>query len=112
MQATDRLPLGSGQPEDELDNRFLFGTILPVLKNLNGRRRVIVAAHDAYIVVNGDADLVIELEATTDRGCVANAGTIMIRSFATLSCAPSMVARRRSSFDRRSTDSEVSTWNG
>lgn len=76
LETTDHRPLVIDQPEDELDNRFLFDTILPALKKLKGRRQVIVATHNANIVVNGDADLVIELEATADRGWVANAGAI------------------------------------
>ncbi len=76
LQTTDHRPLVIDQPEDELDNRFLFDTILPALKKLKGRRQVIVATHNANIVVNGDADLVIELEATADCGWVANAGAI------------------------------------
>ena len=35
-----------------------------------------MATHDANIVVNGDADMVIQLEATADRGKVACAGAI------------------------------------
>lgn len=76
LQTSDNRPLVIDQPEDELDNRFLFDTILPALKKLKGHRQVIVATHNANIVVNGDADLVIELEAVADRGWIANSGTI------------------------------------
>ena len=69
-------PLVIDQPEDELDNRFLFETVLPALKKLKGHRQVILATHDANIVVNGDADMVIQLEATANRGRVARAGAI------------------------------------
>ena len=64
------------QPEDELDNRFLFDTVLPALKRLKGRRQIIVATHNANIVVNGDADQVIQLEATSNHGRDAEAGAI------------------------------------
>lgn len=50
--------------------------MLPALKRLKGRRQVIVATHNANIVVNGDADLVIQLEATAHQGRVACAGAI------------------------------------
>ncbi len=76
LQTVDDRPLVIDQPEDELDNRFLSDTILPALKRLKGRRQVIVATHNANIVVNGDADMVIELEATADRGWVSTSGTI------------------------------------
>ena len=76
LETNDDRPLVIDQPEDELDNRYLFETMLPALKRLKGRRQIIVATHNANIVVNGDADLVIHLEATADRGRVASLGAI------------------------------------
>jgi len=76
LETTDNRPLVIDQPEDELDNRFLFETVLPALKKLKGCRQVIVATHNANIVVNGDADMVIQLEATANHGHVAQAGAI------------------------------------
>ena len=76
LETNDERPLVIDQPEDELDNRFLFETMLPALKRLKGRRQIIVATHNANIVVNGDADQVIQLEATADRGYVACSGAI------------------------------------
>lgn len=76
LENEDSTPLVIDQPEDELDNRFLFETVLPALKALKGRRQVIVATHDPNIVVNGDADMVIQLDATSTAGRVAAAGTI------------------------------------
>ena len=76
LEATDERPLVIDQPEDELDNRFLFETLLPALRRLKGRRQVILATHNANIVVNGDADQVIQLDATAARGRVAASGAI------------------------------------
>ena len=76
LETTDDRPLVIDQPEDELDNRFLSETVLPALKKLRGRRQVIVATHNANVVVNGDADMVIQLDATAHRGRVACAGAI------------------------------------
>ena len=76
LKTNDARPLVIDQPEDELDNRFLFNTVLPALKRLKGRRQIIVATHNANIVVNGDADQVIQLVATANRGQVASAGAI------------------------------------
>ena len=76
LETEDNRPLVIDQPEDELDNRFLFETVLPALKKLKGRRQVIVATHNPNVVVNGDADMVIQLEATANRGCVACSGAI------------------------------------
>ena len=76
LKTNDDRPLVIDQPEDELDNRFLFDTVLPALKRLKGRRQIIVATHNANIVVNGDADQVVQLEATANRGRVASTGAI------------------------------------
>ena len=76
LETDDERPLVIDQPEDELDNRFLLETLLPALWGLKGRRQVILATHNANIVVNGDADQVIHLEATANRGRVAHSGAI------------------------------------
>jgi hypothetical protein len=76
LETADDRPLVIDQPEDELDNRFLLETVLPALKKLKGRRQVIVATHNANIVVNGDADLVIQLAATARHGWVETSGAI------------------------------------
>ena len=76
LETNDERPLVIDQPEDELDNRFLFETMLPALKRLKGHRQIIVATHNANIVVNGDADQVIQLEATATRGHIACSGAI------------------------------------
>lgn len=76
LETNDSRPLVIDQPEDELDNQFLFTTVLPALKRLKGRRQIIVATHNANVVVNGDADQVIQLKATATKGHVAQAGAI------------------------------------
>ncbi len=76
LETADDRPLVIDQPEDELDNRFLWETILPALKKLKGQRQLIVATHNPNIVVNGDADMVILLKATARRGWVAETGAI------------------------------------
>ena len=76
LETDDNRPLVIDQPEDEIDNRFLFDAILPALKRLKGRRQIIIATHNANIVVNGDADQVIQLEATANHGWVEQDGAI------------------------------------
>ena len=76
LETADNRPLVIDQPEDEIDNRFLWETILPALKKLKGRRQIIVATHNPNIVVNGDADMIIRLEATANRGWIAESGAI------------------------------------
>lgn len=79
LEADDSNPLVIDQPEDEIDKEFLFETVLPALRRLKGRRQVVLATHDANIVVNGDADQVIQLKAVADAGHVAVQGVIEMR---------------------------------
>jgi len=76
LKTNDTRMLVIDQPEDQLDNRFLFNEVLPALKELKGKRQIILATHNANIVVNGDADQVIQLDATADKGQVACSGAI------------------------------------
>lgn len=76
LKTADERPLVIDQPEDQLDNRFLFEDVLPALRSLKGQRQIIVATHNANIVVNGDADQVIQLEASGRRGRAAYTGAI------------------------------------
>jgi hypothetical protein len=76
LESDDTRPLVIDQPEDELDKSYLFETVLPALHRLKGHRQVIFATHDANIVVNGDADQVVYLEADADRGWVSAQGAI------------------------------------
>jgi len=76
LESDDQTPLFVDQPEDELDNRFLNETIIPALHRLKGKRQVVFATHNANLVVNGDADQVIALEADAEHGRVDTAGAI------------------------------------
>ena len=76
LKTNDARMLVIDQPEDQLDNRFLFDEVLPALKALKGKRQIVLATHNANIVVNGDADQVIQLDATADKGRVACSGAI------------------------------------
>jgi chromosome segregation protein len=66
-------PLVLDQPEDDLDNRFVYEDVVALLRAEKGvsdpsrRRQIIVATHNANIPVNGDAELVLSLAAEGDR---------------------------------------------
>lgn len=59
--ATD--PFGSpfvfDQPEDDLDNEFITNTLVPIFTEIKKYRQVIIATHNANLVVNADAEQVI-----------------------------------------------------
>ena len=56
-------PLILDQPEDDLDNHLIYDLIVTQLRAIKRHRQVIVVTHNANIVVNGDAELVVALVA-------------------------------------------------
>jgi ABC-type cobalamin/Fe3+-siderophores transport system ATPase subunit len=70
-------PLLIDQPEDNLDKRLIGNVLANVLAQLKEKRQIIVCTHDPNIVVGGDAEQVIVLDAVSDRkGRVTNHGSI------------------------------------
>lgn len=68
-------PLLLDQPEDDLDNELIYNLIVQQLRQVKTRRQVIVVTHNANIVVNGDAEMVLALEArrgSTVEGCAGS----------------------------------------
>ena len=63
-------PLVIDQPEDDLDNRFIYSGVVRYLRDLKGQRQIIVSTHNANIPVLGDAELVVTLEGDGQRGQV------------------------------------------
>ena len=74
-------PLILDQPEDDLDNHLIYDLIVTQLREIKMHRQVIVVSHNANIVVNGDAELVIALVAragqtqTEAKGCLQEKAT-------------------------------------
>ena len=56
-------PLILDQPEDDLDNHLIYDLIVTQLREVKRSRQIIVITHNANIVVNGDAELVVALTA-------------------------------------------------
>ena len=54
-------PLLLDQPEDDLDNELIYDLIVKQLRETKSKRQIIVITHNANIVVNGDAEMVIPL---------------------------------------------------
>ena len=55
-------PLLLDQPEDDLDNELIYKLVVEQLRKTKSKRQVIVVTHNANIVVNGDAEMVLPLE--------------------------------------------------
>ena len=60
-------PLIIDQPEDDLDNRFVYQEIVETLRTERGKRQMLFATHNPNIPVAGDAELIIALDVTQDK---------------------------------------------
>lgn len=52
-------PFVFDQPEDDLDNKFIMRELVPIFRKIKKYRQVIIATHNANLVVNADAEQVI-----------------------------------------------------
>lgn len=59
LLAEDDKPLIIDQPEENLDNRFIYDTLRNAFREAKTDRQVIIATHNANLVVNTDAEQVI-----------------------------------------------------
>ena len=69
-------PLLLDQPEDDLDNELISDLIVQQLRQTRTKRQVIIVTHNANIVVNGDAELVLPLEIVEGQTYVQNPASI------------------------------------
>ena len=56
-------PIILDQPEDDLDNQLIYNLIVSQLRTIKSKRQIIVVTHNANIVVNGDSENVLVLDA-------------------------------------------------
>lgn len=67
-------PLLIDQPEDDLDNRYIYDEVVKVLGDVCQARQVIATTHNANIPVLGDAEYVLALDASAGRSSVLASG--------------------------------------
>ena len=94
-------PLIIDQPEDDLDNRFVYDGVVQRLRDLKGKRQVIVSTHNANIPVLGDAELVIGLEGNGTRSWPIRDGIGSLDSAEIRSLAEDLLEGGRSAFEAR-----------
>jgi hypothetical protein len=76
-------PLVIDQPEDNLDQRLVGEVVASILADLKERRQVLVSTHNPNIVVSGDAEQVIVLDAINNReGRIVESGSIDLPTIA------------------------------
>ena len=64
------------QPEEDLDNRFIYEDVVQILRELKGKRQIIIATHNANIPVIGDSELIIVLESHDEKCKIVEEGSI------------------------------------
>ena len=69
-------PLLLDQPEDDLDNELIYKLIVKQLRDTKSRRQVIIVTHNANIVVNGDAEMVLPLQVVCTETRIKQAASI------------------------------------
>ena len=70
----DSTPLIIDQPEDNLDNVYIYKTLVESLKSIKNSRQVIVVTHSSTIVTNADAEEVIVMKSDGRRGWIDKSG--------------------------------------
>ena len=73
-------PIILDQPEDDLDNTLIYEILVSRLRETKLNRQVIVVTHNPNIVVHGDAELVLSLEAGGGQSHVVCQGGLQERS--------------------------------
>jgi hypothetical protein len=76
MLAESNVPLIIDQPEDDLDNAFIFTSIVSTLRTIKERRQVILVTHNANIAVLGDSELILPMRRENDYGKSKDRGSI------------------------------------
>ena len=64
------------QPEEDLDNRFIYEDVVKILREMKGKRQLFIATHNANIPVLGDSELVLVLDSKNERCVINNKGSI------------------------------------
>jgi ABC-type cobalamin/Fe3+-siderophores transport system ATPase subunit/histidinol phosphatase-like PHP family hydrolase len=99
LTSESNAPLVVDQPEDNLDSEFIYKTLVPVIRAAKERRQVIVVTHNANIAVLGDAELIVALKATNEKGSIVTRGSIDHAETCKAACA--ILEGSKEAFDRR-----------
>ena len=99
MLAESNVPLVIDQPEDDLDNAFIFSSIVTTLRAIKERRQVILVTHNANIAVLGDSELILPLRRENDCGKIKDRGSI--DAAATRQCVMAILEGGSAAFLRR-----------
>jgi len=59
LSSGNECPILIDQPEDHLDNDFIYKDLVKTIRDVKEKRQLIIITHDANLVVNGDAEQII-----------------------------------------------------
>lgn len=76
LLSTGGHPIILDQPEDDLDNQYVYKVVVDLLRRKKFLRQVVIATHNANIPVNGDAELIVALGVENQNGRVLGQGSI------------------------------------
>jgi len=70
------IPLIIDQPEDSLDNAFIYQEIVKIIRKIKNKRQLIIATHNANIPVLGDSELILVMSSNGKNGFITESGVI------------------------------------
>ncbi|HEB32896.1 MAG TPA: hypothetical protein ENI15_18780 [Spirochaetes bacterium] len=69
-------PLIIDQPEEDLDNQYIYDVVVDMLRKRKFSRQIIISSHNANIPVNGDSELIVALGVEDGLGKILFKGSI------------------------------------
>lgn len=72
--SNDYSPLVIDQPEDNLDNQYIYKNLVRKLKEIKSKRQIIIATHSSTIVTNAKAEQVIVMNSDNKNGWIQATG--------------------------------------
>jgi ABC-type cobalamin/Fe3+-siderophores transport system ATPase subunit len=69
-------PIVIDQPEDNLDNHFIFNTVVETIRRMKPQRQMIFITHNANIPVLAEAELIIVMDSDGKTGYMKKSGTL------------------------------------
>jgi len=64
------------QPEEDLDNRFIYEDVVRILRDIKSGRQIITATHNANIPVIGDSELIVVLDKQEEQCKLVDRGSV------------------------------------
>ena len=66
----DNTPLIIDQPEDNLDNQYIYQNLVDSLRSIKNQRQVLVVTHSSTIVTNAEAEQIIIMDSDNQKGWI------------------------------------------